>query len=448
MSNFTYPTATTRLGLRINSTVKGIKAGLTHVRPSGVIKSIFNKTSVASTNRSGLRYGVARSNSQGSPPSSLQMHWQNTYGFRVGVAPGTTLISIDVRQDVIGTVRPSVTIRANADVGFTRDVVAYALPIAGWTTIGPIPIIATDFGGVWVEIDNNWNAPCHWDNISIAIAQTPRNCCTNSLLDGVSAQSSLTHPLTLQKPASTFKPLTSPSVLATSQFPVSPMLKCESSDFDGQTQGTAVPTWLDTSGNGHNWTGTNVIVDYTKTLNGHPGLQIGTAAIRYFVSSNTWLQSHGITGTTGMEMCIVAQRNVYPPTNQSYAGTLAVFNYDMGGSYAHFPWTDGYVYEWFGSTGRVQFAQPTTPLTQPFYWLVSVKSGSRSDWIKTTPLYTSASYNFTTHLAETKYQIGVGNGGNYAWDGSIFAIYMWPRQLTDSERTTLRTYITSKWGVT
>ena len=129
-----------------------------------------------------LQSGVRRSDTEGTPSApSLVIGQPGFWRFRWSVTSGLHTISISVKQPSNATPYPTMTIKANPDIGVAADVVGTSPGGAGWVTIGPINVTPTSAGVLWVELANNDtgtfdptngsflpSAPCYWDNLSSA----------------------------------------------------------------------------------------------------------------------------------------------------------------------------------------------------------------------------------------------------------------------------------------
>lgn len=113
----------------------------------------------------------ARDNAQGSPdPPSLRMDRKGRFRFRwTVIGGGARTVSINVKQPINLSPRPTLTVKANPDIGVNADVAATAASSTTWVTIGPVVINPTIDGVVFVEIAANYDGqtgiPCNWDQI-------------------------------------------------------------------------------------------------------------------------------------------------------------------------------------------------------------------------------------------------------------------------------------------
>jgi hypothetical protein len=120
-----------------------------------------------------LQVGVLESVVIGNPgPPSLILAIPGMWRFRWSLKPGPHSITINALQGqpvpVSGTT-PTLTVKANPLVGINADVSAAATPSNVWVTIGPVFVIATATGPVWVELRNNYwgfyNTPAFFDHV-------------------------------------------------------------------------------------------------------------------------------------------------------------------------------------------------------------------------------------------------------------------------------------------
>jgi hypothetical protein len=119
-----------------------------------------------------LETGLTRSLSEGSPSaSSLKLDEPIMWRFRWSVTAGTRTISVRAKQSVTTvSQRPTMTVKANSNIGVNSDLPATASISSDWVTIGPISFLATAAGVVWVELRNNAyysNTPAYFDHIVV-----------------------------------------------------------------------------------------------------------------------------------------------------------------------------------------------------------------------------------------------------------------------------------------
>ena len=119
-----------------------------------------------------LQIGVEKNTTDGSPfsqPPSLQLTFPGFWRFRWSVQAGVRSLYINTKQTLVSpNVRPSVIIKANANVGLNSDLSMSASDSNDWVTVGPLTFAATAAGMVWVELWNNCqqsNCPALFDHI-------------------------------------------------------------------------------------------------------------------------------------------------------------------------------------------------------------------------------------------------------------------------------------------
>jgi hypothetical protein len=128
----------------------------------------------------GLQVGVIQDNTEGFPsPPSIALRQPGVWRFRWQLSPGTQTISCYAKQPANASPYPSLIVKANSSIGVNADVTGTSPGGAGWVKIGPVTVVATAPGVVWVELRNNlttldptrgvtgpW-AICYFDNIDI-----------------------------------------------------------------------------------------------------------------------------------------------------------------------------------------------------------------------------------------------------------------------------------------
>lgn len=101
----------------------------------------------------------------------LRMDAKGMWRFRWVVASGNRTIEISVKQPVNLTPYPTLTVKANPDIGVNSDVTETSPGGAGYVTIGPASISPSSAGAVWVELKANYDgqygtSPCYWKDVT------------------------------------------------------------------------------------------------------------------------------------------------------------------------------------------------------------------------------------------------------------------------------------------
>lgn len=94
---------------------------------------------------------------EGSPSSPcIRLDYQSSWRFRWVVKPGQRQISVRVKQvKSFAGQRPTLTVKANSNVGLTTDQTAVAPEGIDWVVIGPVIFTATGTDMVYVEVKNH-----------------------------------------------------------------------------------------------------------------------------------------------------------------------------------------------------------------------------------------------------------------------------------------------------
>lgn len=196
-------------------------------------------------------------------------------------------------------------------------------------------------------------------------------------------------------------------------------------------------TWADSSGNGHTATAVGTPTYQTNVVNGKPVVRL-VNPIEYFT-----LPDALFTGMTAGEAFAVLKKNNDPALVDGESG---LWSWTTGAS-IHYPYTDGIVYEGFGSTLRKTTGNPTPSLSS--FHLLNVWSAA-NDWA----LY----LNGTVHHATASNTVGfpvaaitLGRSvaaGPVDYGGDMAEVILYEAKLSAGDRTTIKAYIANKYGLT
>ena len=120
-----------------------------------------------------LQTSVTRSYVEGSPNTPcLQLSTVGMWRFQWVVKPGQRQVLVRTKQvKTYGTgSAPTMTVKANQNIGLNVDLGATASISSDWTLIGPIVFTSTGTGATWVELRNNVlldDAPAYFDHIIV-----------------------------------------------------------------------------------------------------------------------------------------------------------------------------------------------------------------------------------------------------------------------------------------
>jgi hypothetical protein len=207
----------------------------------------------------------------------------------------------------------------------------------------------------------------------------------------------------------------------------------------GLSDGDPVGTWADSSGNGRDATqGTAGAKPTYKT-----GIQNGLPIVRFdggdFLSLPDFL-----TGYSAGECFGVLKLVNDPPTPTDSSAGAPFGNFGSDSLANHYPYTDGTVYEDFGSTARKTTGNPTPSLAS-FHKLNMISaSGEWTINLNGTQHYTTASNTVGWSTAPL---IGRSTSGAFTYGlvGDIAELVLFSRKVTSGERSDMIAYLDAKW---
>jgi hypothetical protein len=198
--------------------------------------------------------------------------------------------------------------------------------------------------------------------------------------------------------------------------------------------------WPDISGNGRNATqGTagNQPAIISGGLNGRQ--------VRRFNGSTSRLEiGQFLSGAaTAFYVC---KRVTDPAVSVGTTGPVLGDWGTAAGSFGnHFPWTDGVIYDHFGTAARKTCGNPTVSLTS---WRLISQLTAASDW----RFYIDGSLFFSTDANNVAWRagpkIGVSYNYSYYYYGDIAEILIFPTALSPADRLAVERYLGAKWGIT
>lgn len=206
----------------------------------------------------------------------------------------------------------------------------------------------------------------------------------------------------------------------------------------GLNDGDPVATWTDLSGNGNNATqavGANRPKYKTNIVNALP-------VVRFERDDSSNLGFADVfSSLTAAEIFVAVKINTDPPV--AFADALWYFGSTASDS--HYPFTDGNIYEDFGTSVRKTVGNPGQSLAIWAIYNITSISGEFTTRLSGTQIFTTATntVGFTTTAA-----IGKSIGGAGFLDGDIAEIIMYNAKLSSGDRTLVKTYLASKYGIT
>lgn len=206
------------------------------------------------------------------------------------------------------------------------------------------------------------------------------------------------------------------------------------------TNGQSIKQWNDRSGNSRHITAP---VNRLPTLNTTGGGNSRPAIIFEGVTLKPYFDvPNFMTGFTAGECFVVVKVNTDPP------GAAARSGLDKIGSTANvtlFPFTDGGVYDSFGTDTRKTTGNPTPALTNFLIYDRISASGEFTTIINGTQQFTTGT---NTVAWTTAPQIGGGSTAGSFLDGAMCAWILYSRKLSTTERNLVKTYLATKYAIT
>lgn len=158
-------------------------------------------------------------------------------------------------------------------------------------------------------------------------------------------------------------------------------------DLDGDdltgADGATIATWDDQSGNNNDMTGASLVEPIKKTniANGHSVARFTANSLQYGTFGDV------LSGLTASTVYIVVKISADPPSDALDSGLWVMGSHPFAVS---FPYTDGVVYDGFGSDARKTTGDPSLSLSSEFRVYAVVASSS--EWTS----YIDGTQHFTT----------------------------------------------------
>lgn len=204
-----------------------------------------------------------------------------------------------------------------------------------------------------------------------------------------------------------------------------------------------ISTWPDDSGNARDVTG---VVGATKKPrfkstsgpNSKPAVslrQISDGQGGYFTVPNF------MSAYTSGHAFVVLKKDEDPTANSDCPPLDWGTQTDL-----YFPYTGNqHIYEGWGTDARKDDITPGTSLAAWLLYETRTASGAWSDWINGTQIFTTAS---NTVAFTTTPTIGFINATSRVFRGMVAEVIFYNKVLSAGEITTIKTYITAKYGLT
>lgn len=137
------------------------------------VVGVLKKISTGGASESDLTVGLGKNVADGSPaPPCLEMDRKTNYDIFWPIEPNVAnTFTAKVKQPVIASLQPRVTIIADASLGVNADVTGTAAASTGWVTIGPLTVNPTSAGVLLVRLENrsmDQDPRSYWDCVVVS----------------------------------------------------------------------------------------------------------------------------------------------------------------------------------------------------------------------------------------------------------------------------------------
>jgi len=209
----------------------------------------------------------------------------------------------------------------------------------------------------------------------------------------------------------------------------------------GLADADPVSSWADQSGNARNFTGVTTTRPLYRTgvLNGKPAVR--------FDGVDDVLTGPTLASLTAGEVFLVVKLTNDPPLTANSSG---LWHVGVNGAdpfpNTHYPFTDGIIYDAFGSTTRKATVNPTPSLAAWRLYNVNSVDGEWTSRLDGTQLFSTA-----TNVAGFPAVPKLGNsitGGLYFLGGDIAELFIYDRKVTAAERAQVNAYVAAKYALT
>lgn len=239
-------------------------------------------------------------------------------------------------------------------------------------------------------------------------------------------------------PAGGYSPVYTPPSISSASY----MQWCEAR-HETYSDNDPVSILHDQSGNGNHWTqATSGEQPIFKT-----GIVNSQAVIRFDGSDDSLTLALDIlSGKSAGEVFIVVKVDNDPPGASAQSG---LWNQDGDGTNAcHYPFTDGTIYEAWGSTSRKTAVNPTPSLAS---WRLYNVASAASDFkirLDGTQIYSTGTNTFASFSSPIRLGRSDSLFGNVYLDGDIALIAIVDAVLNSTDRDAIEAEIASIYGLT
>lgn len=220
-------------------------------------------------------------------------------------------------------------------------------------------------------------------------------------------------------------------------------------DTAGTTAASAnadpIRRWDDSSGNGRNATqgGASSLVPAVDTA-GPNGLSVVRFSVVDPSAGNYWTLPD-MTALTAAEMFVVIKLANDPPAAAARTG-FHCLSAD-GTNSTHFPWTDGTIYDSFGTNSRKSTVNPTPALTSWRRYNVYSGANRWRNFLDNTALIAEITTNTVGFAFNHRFGGSLGDPPGFSIDGWVGEIILYDHILATTNRDNVDGYLATAFGL-
>lgn len=201
--------------------------------------------------------------------------------------------------------------------------------------------------------------------------------------------------------------------------------------------GGTVSQWNDKSGNARNWAQGSAPLQPTflaSAINGQPGLRFDAAALQELVGPNLFA-----INLPAAETFIVAQLNADPPATAAKCG---FWRTESAAATAAVPFTDGIIYDGFGSTVRKTTVNPAVSMASPCIYSVISTGAEWTSSLNGTQIFTTGTNTVGWNTATR-----IGSSVTNWFDGVMCEWIVYGAKLSSTDRASVIAYLKARYGI-
>lgn len=195
-----------------------------------------------------------------------------------------------------------------------------------------------------------------------------------------------------------------------------------------------VGEWQDQSGNARHLTQATGSVKPTLRL----AVQNGLPVIRFDGTDDFLEIPDFLTGFTAAEIFVVVKADADPAAD---AGTSGLWLLGTGNT--HYPWTNGTIFDSFGSGAQQATDNPATTLAQFNVYNVSSASGAWTNRLNGAEIFTTGT---NTVSFPSGPRLGISAASAHWFDGDVGELVLYDSVLSAGNRSSVLAYLQARWG--